>query len=81
MLVFSCKVRKKNEFKLNQTRNLVLTSSALYNFKNKRKAPLTAELKRRIPLELLEAVTVSLKTDEFVLHVKGERDYLLRSSQ
>jgi hypothetical protein len=37
LLVFSCKVKKKNEFKINQTRNLVLTSAALYNFKNKRK--------------------------------------------
>lgn len=28
-------MKKKNEFRLNQTRNLVLTSAALYNFKDK----------------------------------------------
>lgn len=67
-------MKKRNEFKLQQTRNLVLTASALYNFKNK-------QLKRRIPLEQLQCVTLNTKTDEFILHVLDERDYLLRSAQ
>lgn len=46
----------------------VLTNNAIYNIKKD-------AIQRRIPLEKLDALTISLSSYEFVIHVKDENDY------
>jgi serum/glucocorticoid-regulated kinase 2 len=46
---------------MSQERNIILTSKGIYNMKNK-------SLKRRIDMKVVFGVTVSLTTDEFVIH-------------
>lgn len=65
---FSAAVQKYNEFGFRQERSLVLTSGALYNLKK-------TSVQRRIPLEKLDALSLSTLSSEFVLHVKNEHDY------
>lgn len=53
---------------------LIVTSRALYNCKT----GALGKCKRRIPLELIEAITQSTVSDEFVVHVPAEYDYRFR---
>ncbi len=58
-----------------QERVLLVTDKALYNL-----LPTDySKCKRRIPLDSLDAVTVSQASDEFVLHVPSEYDYRMMS--
>jgi serum/glucocorticoid-regulated kinase 2 len=67
-VVLSCNVTKYNEAGFRQERVLVLTENALYNLKRQM-------VKRRIPLEKFDAITISTVSSEFVIHVRDEYDY------
>ena len=65
--------RKKAFFGKDQERNLLITNTAIYNFKKK-------EIKRRIKLEDLYGITYARDTNQFVIHFnENDYDYLLIS--
>ena len=71
-IYFSDKIQKKTVemFSKTQERNMVLTDLALYNFKG-------TEIKRRIKIEDLKAITISTISNQFILHCnQNEYDYL-----
>lgn len=68
----SCTITKYNDLGFRQERILVVTENAIYNCKRK-------VVQRRMPLEKLDAITVSTMSSEFVLHIKDEYDYRLLS--
>ena len=73
--LFSDEVYKKNKFGINQTRQVILTDTALYNLKSKK-------LQRRLELSKLKGITVSIAKGslEFVIHGnEAEHDYLYYS--
>lgn len=58
-----------------RSRVILITTKALYNF-----APGDlSKCKRRIPLALIDSITMSEVSDEFVVHVPGEYDYRMMS--
>ena len=67
-IFFSALITKYNEFGFRQDRVLVVTINAVYNLKRN-------AIQRRIPLERLEALSLSTTSSEFVVHVKDEYDY------
>ena len=72
---YSCKVKKKQKklFSYTQERELIITNEAVYNLKGK-------DIKRRIKIENLKAVTISDQSDEFIIHGnESEYDYLFVS--
>ena len=68
----SCGVTKYNDLGFRQDRVVVVTENAIYNMKKK-------SIQRRIPLDKLEAISLSTMSSEFVFHVKNEYDYRLLS--
>ena len=73
--LFSDEITKKNKFGFNQTRNFVITDTAIYNLKDK-------TLKRRFEISKLKGITVSVakNSQEFVIHGnEEEHDYLFIS--
>ena len=73
--LFSDEITKKNKFGFNQTRNFVITDTAIYNLKDK-------TLKRRFEISKLKGITVSVAKgcQEFVIHGdEAEHDYLFNS--
>ena len=64
----SCTLIKYNDVNARQERNIVLTEGAIYNVKK-------TQVKRRIPFEKLEAISISNASSEFVLHIKDGHDY------
>ena len=73
--LFSDEIAKKNKFGFNQTRNFVITDTAIYNLKEK-------TLKRRFEISKLKGITVSVakNSQEFVIHGnEEEHDYLFIS--
>ena len=73
--LFSDEISKKNKFGFNQTRNFVITDTAIYNLKDKK-------LKRRFEISKLKGITVSVSkgSQEFVIHGnEAEHDYLYNS--
>lgn len=73
-VVYSNKVKKFNKFDWAQERILVITNLKLYNFKKNK-------MKRKIPIAKLLGITksVSKPYGEFVLHIKDEYDYRMKS--
>ena len=74
-IYFSDKVQKKNQSLITkvQERNFVITDLAIYNFKGN-------DLKRRIKIEDLKAITISKLSDQFIIHGnQNEYDYLFIS--
>ncbi len=71
-IFLSTAITKYNDFGLRQERSLCVTDKAVYNLKKNK-------VQRRIPLEKLEAMSLSTQSSEFVLHVKDEYDYRLLS--
>ena len=67
-VLFSSIIRKFNDAGRIQERTLVITNKALYNFQS-------INLKRRVPIEKIEAITISKISSEFVVHVFNEFDY------
>lgn len=80
--MFSCELIKINDAKKKQKRKFILTNQAIYNFDSKSKISenilkaLLWLVKRKIHLTSIKAVTISTKSDEFVIHVDGDYDYL-----
>ena len=71
-IYFSDKIQKKNWSLISkiQERNFVITDLAIYNFKGN-------DLKRRIKIEDLKAITISKLSDQFIIHGnQNEYDYL-----
>lgn len=74
-IYYSDFVTKFNRHNSPQERVLLTTSAAFYNLDRSKGNKL--RLKRRVPLALVEAVTTSHSSTEFVLHVPSEYDYRL----
>eukprot|EP00347_Sterkiella_histriomuscorum_P024519 403330825 len=74
IILMSCKVSKFNKYNWQQERNLIVTNENIYNFKQKK-------VKRIIPIDRLAGLTRSQhkQSKEFVIHVKKEHDYRLKS--
>ncbi|MCQ2816996.1 MAG: protein kinase [archaeon] len=74
-ILYSGLVYKRNGFGFKQERNLVVTDQSIYNFKGK-------ELKREFNIKKVKGITLSKKTDEFVIHGNEEEyDYHIISPQ
>ena len=73
--LFSDQIEKKNKYGFNQTRNFIITDTAIYNLKEKK-------LKRRFEISKLKGITVSVAkgSQDFIIHgVEQEHDYLYLS--
>jgi len=74
---FSAAVVKINRLGSHQNRVLLLTDRAVYNL-----VPRTLQVKRRINLQAISSITVSLPpAQHFIIHVKDEYDYLYKSDK
>ncbi len=69
-LIHSSLMVKINEHEKPQDRVFLLSSKAIYNL-----VPITLKLRRRIPLRLLDGITYTNNSSEFVIHVPSEYDY------
>ena len=58
---FSDKILKINKYGFKQERNIIISDKAIYNLKKK-------ALKRRIELKVVQGITLSKVSDEFVIH-------------
>ena len=68
-VIFSDLITKINKKLIEQTRTIIITEKALYNFKEK-------TLKRRLEIKNIFGLTTSKTSDEFVVHGEsGEYDY------
>lgn len=67
-IVFSANVIKYNDENVRQERALVITEFAIYNIKK-------TTIKRRIPFEDLDSISISIISSEFVLHIRNSFDY------
>ena len=67
-IYFSSEVIKINRKNDNQIRNLVITNKGIYNLKKK-------SLKRRFDLSIVQGITLSSVSREFVIHGSDEYDY------
>ncbi len=65
---------------MKQERNLLITTHALYNLKGFGISSINSEVKRRIDLVKIVAISVSSIGTEFVIHVPTEYDYRFASS-
>lgn len=72
---FSDMMVKINRRDKPQERVILVTAKAMYNLLPSD----VTKCKRRIPLALIDSVTVSEVSDEFVVHVPGEYDYRMMS--
>lgn len=63
---------KYNDLGFRQDRTFVITVGAIYNIRK-------TSVQRRIPLEKLEALSISKMSSEFVLHVRDSYDYRMSS--
>lgn len=73
-VIYSVAVLKFNRFGLRQDRTLLITNYCIYNIKNE-------EIKRKIPLYSIQAITKSklVENFQFVIHIKNEYDYMYES--
>lgn len=74
--VYSKEVIKVNRKGKKQTRALAITNKAVYNMDKK----VFKTCKRRIPLWDIVQITLSNASDEFVLHVPTQYDYIYMSA-
>jgi serum/glucocorticoid-regulated kinase 2 len=70
----SCPIFKFNDYKKKQERGLLITNKAVYNLKG-------SDVKRRIDVALIKAISFSKIGTEFVLHVPSEYDYRYSSAE
>ena len=75
-VVLSVKLVKINKRGKEQNRILLLTDKALYNLKPKE----IRKCQRRIDLEKIVSITLSLTSQEFAIHIPEEYDYRYKSS-
>ena len=73
-LYYSGKVIKLNKWGLNQERTFIITDQAIYNLEKK-------EVKRKFEIKKIMGITLSKKTDSFIIHgISPEYDYLVTST-
>lgn len=75
-IIFSCPIEKKNNWGVWQERRLVITDHAMYNVKDGQ------AIQRRIRLNCINALSRCVHQEgllQFVVHVRDEYDYHLRS--
>ena len=73
-LYYSGKVVKLNKWGLNQERTFIITDQAIYNLEKK-------EVKRKFEIKKIMGITLSKKTDSFIIHgISPEYDYLVTST-
>lgn len=65
-------VKKINKRNREQDRGLVITNEFIYNLAGK-------QIKRKIALSKIYAVTISRTSSEFIVHVPDEYDYRYKS--
>jgi len=56
----------------------LLSNAAVYNLNDGKEGIMglfSKFVKRRVPIEYIEAITFSLKSSEFVIHIPKEYDY------
>ena len=89
-IYISCKIEKINGVGKIQERIFLVTTHAVYNIDPfptswavwaKGFFTSTALIKRRIKIEKIESISLSLKSHEFVLHVPSEYDYRYQSEE
>ena len=75
-LIFSSIIDKYNWLNWKQKRNIVITNKYIYNLKN-------TSLKRKIRIKDTDGITLSShpSSNEFVIHVSTEYDYLYSSEK
>lgn len=71
-IYMSTSLIKYNDLGFRQERTFVVTVGAIYNIRK-------TSVQRRIPLEKLEALSLSTLSSEFVLHVRDSYDYRMSS--
>eukprot|EP01084_Bolivina_argentea_P304450 525782_1 len=69
--IFSVAVMKINKKEKSQRRILLLTDKALYNLKPRN----IRSCQRRIAYNLIESISISTISNEFVIHIPTEYDY------
>eukprot|EP01084_Bolivina_argentea_P312073 540262_1 len=74
-VIYSEKLIKINRKGKEQERVLLITDKAIYNLKPKE----MGKCQRRIDLELIESITISTISEEFVIHIPDEYDYRFKS--
>jgi serum/glucocorticoid-regulated kinase 2 len=62
IIFMSCNIFKFNDYKKKQERGLLITNQAVYNLKG-------TDIKRRIEVEKIKAISFSKIGSEFILHV------------
>jgi hypothetical protein len=67
-IFYSGKIHKVNDFGVNQERNFIITSKAIYNLKK-------TISKRRFEIKSIKGITKSKEGDAFVIHGDLEYDY------
>jgi len=80
-IVFSDYVIKINRKDKEQTRVMLITNKAIYNLLPGRDNQNIGKCKRRIEIKDLAAITLSQKSDEFVIHVPKDYDYRYKSAR
>jgi len=75
VVVYSNHVIKINRRGKEQTRILLITNKAVYNLIPKK----SIKCKRRIRIDDIASITLSMVSDEFVLHVPADYDYRFKS--
>ena len=74
-MIFSSLVTKKNDWNVWQERKLAVTTKAVITFKG-------TVMRRYIRHDIINGLTQNLDDpEEFILHVKNEYDYLLKSKK
>lgn len=67
-IFFSSNITKFGDSGFRYDTSLIITEHAIYNFfKN--------SVKRRTPIDKIDAITISTRSSEFVVHIKDENDY------
>lgn len=74
-VILSVKLIKINKKEKEQSRILLLTDKAVYNLKAKK----ISSCQRRIHYSLIESISISLQTNEFIIHIPEQYDYRFKS--
>ena len=69
IILFTDVISKINKYGISQTRNILISNSAIYNYDK-------TDLKRRIEVKHVKGVSTSSESDEFVVHCRDiDHDY------
>jgi hypothetical protein len=75
-VVFSDEVYKINKWNVSQLRVLLISDNFLFNL-----VPKSLKCRRRIPLSSIQAITLSIDSDDFIVHVSDSNHYWYRSER